>query len=71
VRIRHLARYEQVNLAAMVLVVRVAFVHLGFCQPREAVDHAVHRLAILQQADHIVYGNTNSVDARVAVPHVR
>src|SRR5439155_27211351 len=62
----------QVNLAAMVLVVRETFVHLGFRQRRQAAaGDTVHCFAILQEADHIVDTDTSALHARVTISHVR
>ena len=44
-RVGHLACHEQVNLAAMVLVARKTFVHLGFRQRGEAGRQGVFERA--------------------------
>ena len=57
VRIVHMDRYEVVNLGAMILVVRQAFVHVRAFQIGEAAADLIHRGAVDDEADHIV--NTN------------
>jgi len=53
--VRHLARHQQVNLAAMVLAVREALVRVGLRGHRQARRrNALDGLAVLQEADHVV-----------------
>ena len=56
----------------MVLVVRQALVDLGSRPvPCAARDEGVHRLAGLQEADHVMDSDARALDAGVTAPHAR
>jgi len=70
VRIVHLDRYEVVNLSAMILVVRQAFVHLRALQVGKAAADLIHAGAVDDEADDIVNANPGAFHARVPTADV-
>ncbi|HTR77633.1 MAG TPA: hypothetical protein VMH39_05970, partial [Gemmatimonadaceae bacterium] len=62
---RRLSSHQQVNLAAVILIIGEAFIHLS---PRKIGEtmlahDAVHSLAVLEQADHVVDTDARALHA--------
>ncbi len=64
--------YQHVYLTPMVFVVGKAFIHLSAGNPGEASIHdGVHRLAVLEQPDHVVDTNASAFDESMPAAYTR
>ena len=58
---------QQIDFAAMVLIIREALVHLRFCQAGEAIGaDSVHSLAVLEKADDVMNPNARVFNNGIA-----
>jgi len=68
----HLAGHEQVDLPAVVLVLREAPIHLGAGDVRETANgNAVHGFTVLEEAHDVVDADARALDNGVPTAHAR
>ena len=70
-RTGHLTGDQVVNFGAMILVESKTFIHLRAGQAGKALRNGIHRLAVLQQSNHVMDSDSGVFNASMTTPNAR